>query len=326
MKNLICTFLSAILCCTMVSCDKLETDDDNEKLFGESVLTGRTFFTNELTGSGVKTVKKGVTLKLAYSGTNAGTDYDAMVTSNDDGYFVFTNISNNGALRIFGEFEEDGISFKLNTTFTNRPTTLDLNFVYDPDYYNGIRIRSSDASGSPVPEMNYYVYNNQTAFTANDTSNAILKKQLNQYGIALLNDLQQGTYYVVLQGMINNINYSGTGSIQFNGTDVADLNIQVTALVQPGLTLIVQDPNGFVVSGVKVCLFTSGIIFSGAESCDGSVDSGISDNNGKIKFPGISPMQYFVLCKDTISSIPLYAQDTVTVTPGTAIEEFIVVQ
>ncbi|MBK8413066.1 MAG: hypothetical protein IPL22_00295 [Bacteroidetes bacterium] len=239
---------------------------------------------------------------------------------------MFTNISNNGALRIFGEFEEDGISFKLNTTFTNRPTTHDLNFVYDPDYYNGIRIRSSDASGSPVPEMNYYVYNNQTAFTANDTSNAILKKQLNQYGIALLNDLQQGTYYVVLQGMINNINYSGTGSIQFNGTDVADLNIQVTALVQPGLTLIVQDQNGFVVSGVKVCLFTSGIIFSGAESCDGSVDSGISDNNGKIKFPGISPMQYFVLCKDTISSIPLYAQDTVTVTPGTAIEEFIVVQ
>lgn len=235
----------------MVSCDKLETDDDNEKLFGESVLTGRTFFTNELTGSGVKTVKKGVTLKLAYSETNTGTDYDAMVTSNDDGYFVFTNISNNGALRIFGEFEEDGISFKLNTTFTNRPTTLDLNFVYDPDYYNGIRIRSSDASGSPVPEMNYYVYNNQTAFTANDTSNAILKKQLNQYGIALLNDLQQGTYYVVLQGMINNINYSGTGSIQFNGTDVADLNIQVTALVQPGLTLIVQDPNGFVVSGLK---------------------------------------------------------------------------
>ncbi|MBK7969462.1 MAG: hypothetical protein IPK08_11240 [Bacteroidetes bacterium] len=305
----------------MISCS-----DTNEELFGESVLTGRTFYTNELTGSGVKTVKKEVTLKLAYTGTSTGTDYDATVTSNDDGYFVFNNISNCGEIRIFGEFEEDGISFKLNTTFTNRPTTLDLNFVYDPDYYNGIRIRSSDASGSPVPEMNYYVYNNQTAFTANDTSNAILKKQLNQYGIALLNDLQQGTYYVVLQGMINNINYSGTGSIQFNGTDVADLNIQVTALVQPGLTLIVQDPNGFVVSGVKVCLFTSGIIFSGAESCDGSVDSGISDNNGKIKFPGISPMQYFVLCKDTISSIPLYAQDTVTVTPGTAIEEFIVVQ
>ncbi len=326
MKNLICIFLSAILCCTMVSCDKLEKDDDNEKLFGELVLTGRTFFTNELTGSGVKTVKKGVTLKLAYSGTNTGTDYDATVTSNDDGYFVFTNISDKAALRIFGEFEEEGISFKLDKVVSNFTTALELNFVYDPDYYNGIRIRSSDASGNPVPSMNYYVYNNQTAFTANDTNNAILKDQLNQYGIELLNNLQQGTYFVVLNGVINNIKYSGTGSIQFTGTDVADLNIQVTALVQPGLTLIVQDTNGFVVSGVRICLFTSGIIFGGAESCDGSVDFGISDNTGKIKFPGISPMQYFVLCKDTISNIPLYAQDTVIVTPGSAVEEFIIVQ
>lgn len=300
--------------------------DTNKDLVGEAVLTGRTFYINELTGSGVKTVKKGVTLKLAYSGTNTGTDYDATVTSNDDGYFVFTNISNNGTLRIFGEFEDEGISFKLDTSFSNCPTVVDLNFVYDPDYYNGIRIRSSDANGNPVPAMNYYVYNNQTAFAANDTNNAIRKNQLNQYGIALLNDLQQGTYYVVLEGVINNLKYSGTGSVQFNGTDVTDLNIQVTALVQPGLTLIVQDSNGFVVSGVKICLFTSGIIFSGAESCDGSVDFGISDNNGKIKFPGISPMQYFVLCKDTISSIPLYAQDTVIVTPGSAVEEFIIVQ
>lgn len=323
MKNILYIF---ILLMSFSACSNLETDDKNEALFGNIVLAGRTYFVNNITGSGIKTVKKSVSIKMAFVGTNAGTDFDAIATSNDDGYYIFNNVTSSGSIRLFGSFQEEGITFQLDTIITGRPSEMDLIFTYDPDYAHGLRVQSLDANGSPVPAMNYYLYNNLIAFNASDTSNAIQKNQLNQFGKVLLNNLQPGTYYIALRGGINNVNYQGSGTVQYNGNGITDFDISVTSTTSPGLTLIVQDVNGTIVTGAKVCLFTSGIIFSGAQSCDGSVVSGNSDATGKVKFPDINPLQYFVLCKDTISNIPIFAQDTIVVPPATAVTDTITVQ
>src|SRR5689334_15703161 len=87
-KIFVIIFCSIIL----IQCKKKYVNPYDDNLYGDKTLSGRVYFSNQITGTGILQVAKEVHLYLSFSGTPSTLDYDVTTVADTNGYFSFKNV------------------------------------------------------------------------------------------------------------------------------------------------------------------------------------------------------------------------------------------
>ncbi|HOX76747.1 MAG TPA: carboxypeptidase-like regulatory domain-containing protein [Bacteroidales bacterium] len=219
--------LTATILCMFTSCERNEgiLSDENRDLFGDKISSGRLFFTNDVTGSGLPNVLANTEIRLSFSGKNPATSYDRSVISNENGYYTFNNLPDD-SLRFFSQITRDDIVFSLDESLSAAQTNKDFYLKANPDYLKGIVISVNDSLGGGIPKVRVGIYSSRL-FAERDTSyQYTTPKPANDFGKLFFQNIPVGMHYFKVTDSLGTYWFYGYDSLLISG-ELDNLTLKV---------------------------------------------------------------------------------------------------
>jgi len=174
--------------------------------------------------------------------------------------------------------------------------------------------------GYPVNGAEVCVFNGPSAgFLDNTCEGSSFPLTTDVNGKARTTTIGPGTYYVLVKVVRNGIPYLTRDTVVVDTDDVS----RTVRLQQPnGISFTTSDGNLEKLPGVKICIFTSRMLFEQG-LCDGSNYQLISDVQGGVSLYNIPASTYYILATLTVGEEKWVARNTIQVDDN--IEESILV-
>jgi len=156
-----------------------------------------------------------------------------------------------------------------------------------------------------------------------DTLNYLYSTTTDDDGHFLFSNLRKDREYIVRYSeMIDGKWYWAADTTSIPNTTFS-LVAQLSYDKQPGILLQTKDEHGKIISGAQVCIFSSSIAFQG-NSCDGSIFSEKTGENGVFYKGNIQSSVYYVLTTMTINGVSYSSRDTLDVAGKVVAREIII--
>ncbi|GEP97975.1 carboxypeptidase-like regulatory domain-containing protein [Chitinophaga cymbidii] len=289
-------------------------DDMGGDLTGSEYIRGRLFLVDTLTqqATGTPLAKKKINIK--YASSTDTLNYLFTTTTDDEGYFLFSNLKENTSYRLLYEETVNGILYMADSAATAPTDTMRLIARLADSRQNGIHIMTTDINGGVIKDVSICIFNSPSlGYTSGSCDGSNYTITSNAAGQAFQFGLPQGKYYLFATAKIKDLTLTVKDTLEINGQVKYDTLRFSLPNSNNGLQYTVLSPEGNPVSGAEICIFSGTNTGYLDNSCDGSNFQLTTDVSGKASRSAFTPGTYYLLIKDTVNKIPFMAKDTITI-------------
>lgn len=307
----------------VAGCNKIKHDD----LYGDGILAGQLTYYNPYSGEYILKPAGKRTVHIAYSPSDT-LNFIYNATTNDLGYFVFTNLDKDKRYDLFFSDTIGGVRY---TAFLTRSPYIDtLRMVALPDTFlqNGLSLTIRGINNQPLQSVGATAYDNHDAYLSdsinNTTTGGVHAFTTGIYGTDIWFNAPPGTYYIIAR--------KTAGALLLTGYSTATIGVRNITLVtlvlsspQNTLNVHVTDIYNTPVNGVSVYLYTSKALWlSDTVTHSFFSYSATSNSTGVAIFSNLPPTNYFVSAyKKITDSVKLAGAETL-VMPATGTKDTII--
>jgi hypothetical protein len=298
-------FRYLLILAVLIGCKKAADGD----LSGDKTIIGRLFLLDTLTKSAINTplAKKKVTIR--YSDSKDTLNYLFSTTTNEEGYFTFSNLKEGRQYTVSYNETIDGVIYN-GSDFASAPSnSVIVTGKIANKRQKGIAFTVRDFSGNKLKEASLCIFTSPTTIGYQsglcDGSSYSLKTDAG--GHASLFGIPNGNYYILSTIIIN-----GIPLITRNEVKVADsVSYATVTLAKPnGIHFITKDANSDIIGNVNICVFTSQVLFQNG-SCEGSNFQLTSNSGGQADKYNMDKSTYYILSTKVIGKDTLIGKNTV---------------
>lgn len=305
--------LGLVISCVYLSCKKYHDLKENDLMKNPSYIQGRLFLTDTLTQSAVNVPLGGKKVTISLKDSPDLLNYIYSSTTDAEGYFSFENLSADLNYRVSYSETVGGKLYAVDTNGVAAPNgKLVLVAKLKKAGQKGIVFTVTDSLGKRLPGVDVCLFTSPiTAGTKTcDGSNYSAKTDAN--GHAPIFGLNAGSYYSLSKLSIDGILYFFKGI-----TVVRDEVEEVSVIIKPepakqtnGLKFTMTDAYNSTISGGKICLFTSKVLFA-RDTCEASNYSLQTDPTGKVSVMNIPEGKYYIFAEVALKDFKLLLRDSV---------------
>jgi hypothetical protein len=180
----------------------------DEELFGTETLTGRVMYQNNITGNGLETVLPNAEVKLSFKDNVGYSTYDAIVTSNQDGYFTFKNLPKQAQYYMYVQATVDNINYSYKGVNTDK-----MVLTANMDFVKGLALVITDTAEGKIPNLKIGLYGSFLLAQSDTAYQFTTPVSSNNYGIAFFPNLAPGTYYAAAHDSIGNMLFTAYDTV-----------------------------------------------------------------------------------------------------------------
>ncbi len=203
----------------LVACEKYKKAKNDAD--GNLYLHGRVFYNDDITTTGtVKQLGKTV-VKIGYPADN-GVNYLYTTTADDEGYFVFKNLSSETDYLILADSTVNGIKFtgrlpiKINASLDTARLILQPNEVTQ----NGFVYTVKDNLGGIVKDCAVCVFSSFVLASRDTCAGSTYQLTTSEYGRANKMNISPGTYVTVFRGGSDTLILKGRDTITITANGI----------------------------------------------------------------------------------------------------------
>lgn len=274
--------------------------------FDKQYIRGRLFRLDTISGA-----KEPVPLakaKVLLSQEGDTLDFLYSTSTNDDGYFSFTLLSDEGnifTLRTSDTVDSVYFSALLNVSRGDKDVVL----ITKPDEnkQNGLILFTTDQSGSLLPKVKISIYSNQSLAASNQPSLAVATLETDYYGKGWkIGRIPAGDYYINAEKQEGSITYRRLlKHVTLNATGFVTDTINLALLFAAnGFEVFLKDTLGDILPQADVRLYNNQLLAQSNGS--GYINSFTSDSMGKVFKYNLSPGTHY------LNAIKISGSDTFT--------------
>lgn len=316
----------SILLMAMQSCKKQEADDFN----GNGNFAGKLVCLNPNSGELVPKPLANRKVYLAYVPSDT-LNYIYSVTTNNEGYFVFTNADKSRKYDIFFSDTLGTVWYKAVVTETADKDDILLLATPDQARQNGIAATAQDVTGAQIKDVTVSGYDSHDIFVADSiagtNAGAVFSFATNIYGKNTAYNLRPGVYYLIARKQAGPQILAGYNKTTVGYTGITPVTMLLKTGEKPyGLTIGTIDATGSKIEGVTVNVYDNHDLFradSAANTATGAVKTVITGASGYDFWQNAPAGNYHFIAQKTAGSLVLagykhqmlaaYVADTATI-------------
>ncbi|MCB9167783.1 MAG: hypothetical protein H6595_09950 [Flavobacteriales bacterium] len=191
---------------------------------GDRSMTVHAVIRNNATGTGLDKPVPGLSVRI-----NRGTATDAYLyalPTDQEGACTF-HLLDDGAFVVFAEKVVDGARFTGVEETEASDTDVTLRLELDQQGQNGLVVRTVDAQGRPIRDVQVCAYLSQ--YLVNDTTctNATLDGATAANGATAHFNIADGRYYIRIHQQVNGVAVNATDSVDVATTGISELTMTI---------------------------------------------------------------------------------------------------
>jgi hypothetical protein len=204
-----------------------------------------------------------------------------------------------------------------------KPSQDTANVILQPDFTSisapTLQLTVTNATGIHLPNARVCLYPDSLSLLRGyrTCTGSLRSGTTNTNGVVVFTALQAQTYYAAVTAVAgpDSLSNVGVGRISLGGLIAGRPNVRTVRVTsaspafQSGLELTVTDAAGYVLSGTRVCLYTSATQIKRLSSgCVNSLRSADTNAQGQVLFSGLQALPYYVLAvrvlgRDTLTNL-----------------------
>jgi hypothetical protein len=297
-----------LITCLYFNCNKKNVEGD---LSGKEYIRGRLFLYDTITQNLIASPLANKTINIAYADSPDTLNYLFSIKTDDQGYFIFQNLTKNKKYRVYYEEKINDIYYTGLALSYAPIDTLKVDATLSYKKQNGIYYSIRDSLGGAIKGVKVCIFSNVTTYNTGSCDASNYSLTTDEFGHAYKFNLIQGNYYVQASIKINNLNFSLKDTISIRDSIVSKELVLKQNKVN-GFHYTILDSSGFRIGGATLCIFTSQVLFN-KDTCDGSNFQVVSDINGIATRTDLQPGRYLVYGNIQQGNTIYYAKDTINI-------------